>query len=91
MKTISIKMAICAIPAKIPVMNLLIFVDSRIFLYWIYQSKNMIKRNIQDMYIGIRKWKTYIKIPNNCPTNIPVHLLQIGNCHPFILKLLSSL
>ena len=48
-KISSIKMATCAIPAKVPVMNLLIFVDSRIFLYWIYQSKNIINKNIQDI------------------------------------------
>lgn len=89
--TTFIKILICAIPAKFPVINLLTFVDSFILLYWIYQSKNISNRKPKSIKSGILIAFIHSTIPMIWPVSIPVHLLHIGNCHPLIWKLLSSL
>jgi len=62
-------------PARLPVINLCKFVDSRIFLYYRQQLKNIIDKNkiskMNDIIIPITCAIKQII----CPLNIPVHLL----------------
>jgi len=77
-------------PARLPVINLRKFVDSRMFLYCRYQSKNIIDKNkiskMNDVLIPI----TYAIKHIICPVNMPVHLLHNGNWYLNKKKLRSG-